>query len=66
MINNIITCIPIARQLLGKRISAARMHVTIGSPLLDNGPLNTFSLKHLTTIWCSLLSNGSVNSLNQQ
>jgi hypothetical protein len=37
----IVTCIPIARQRLGKHIPAKRTHATEGRPLLGNGPVNT-------------------------
>jgi hypothetical protein len=36
----IVTCIPIARQRLGKHISAKRMSATEGCSLLGNGPVN--------------------------
>jgi hypothetical protein len=37
-----VTCIPIARQRVGKDFPAIQAHVTIeGHPLLDNGPVNT-------------------------
>jgi hypothetical protein len=42
---NIVTCIPIARQRLGKHIPATNVHSKIGCPLLGNGVVNTvFSL----------------------
>jgi hypothetical protein len=63
---NIVTCIAIAKQRLDKRIPATHVHATIGSPLLGNGPVNTFPLKGVTTIGSPVLSNGAVNRLRQQ
>jgi hypothetical protein len=37
---NIVMCISIARQQVGKQIPATHAHVTIGHPLLGNGPVN--------------------------
>jgi hypothetical protein len=39
--NAIVTCVPITRQRLGKHIPATNAHVTIGHPLLCNGPVIT-------------------------
>jgi hypothetical protein len=38
---DIVTCIPIARQRLGKHIQAAHEQAAIGHPLIGNGPVNT-------------------------
>jgi hypothetical protein len=38
---HIVTCIPIARQRLGKHIPATQEQATIGYPLLCNRPVNT-------------------------
>jgi hypothetical protein len=65
MTENTVTCIPIPRQWLGERIPATHVHATIGSPLIDNSPVNTFPLKRVT-IGSPLLSNGVVNRLRQQ
>jgi hypothetical protein len=35
-----VTCIPIAKQRLGKHIPAKRTHATEGHPLLGNRPVN--------------------------
>jgi hypothetical protein len=37
---NIVTCISIARQRLGKHIPAKGTRATEGRPLVDNGPVN--------------------------
>jgi hypothetical protein len=37
----LVTCIPIARQRLGKHIPAKHTRATEGRPLLGNGPVNT-------------------------
>jgi hypothetical protein len=37
----IVTCIPTARQRLGKHIAAKRTHATEGRPMLGNEPVNT-------------------------
>jgi hypothetical protein len=66
MYQHIVTYIPVARQRLGRRIPATHVDATIGSPLIGNGPLNTFPLKRVTTIGSQLLSNSAVNRLRQQ
>jgi hypothetical protein len=38
---NIVTCISIAKQRLGKHIPAKRTRSKEGCPLLGNGPVNT-------------------------
>jgi hypothetical protein len=38
---HIVTCIPIARQRLGKHILATNKHATIGYPLLGNETVKT-------------------------
>jgi hypothetical protein len=38
---NIVTCIPIARQRLGKHIPSKRTCATEGRPFLGNGQVNT-------------------------
>jgi hypothetical protein len=38
--NNTVTCIPFARQRLGKHIPAKGTHATIRRPLLGNGQVN--------------------------
>jgi hypothetical protein len=38
---NIVTCIPIARQRLGKHIPRKHTRATVGRPFLGNGPVNT-------------------------
>jgi hypothetical protein len=59
-----VTCIPVARQWLGKWIPATHVHATIECPLLCNGSVNTFPLKRVT-IGSPLLSNGAVTKLRQ-
>jgi hypothetical protein len=53
--NNIVTCIAVDRQRLGKRIPATHMHAIIEIPFLGNGLLNTFPLKLVTTAGSPLL-----------
>jgi hypothetical protein len=57
---SIVTRMPVVGQQLDERL-ATHMHAAIGSSFLGNGPVNTFPLKHLTTIGSQLLSNGAAN-----
>jgi hypothetical protein len=46
---NIVTCISMDRQRVGKHIPATQVHATIeGHPLLDNGQINTHFRKEKT------------------